>query len=164
MSLPLNIDWQQILLHLFNFTILSFGLYFLLYKPVKQFMDNRIEYYKSMDEEAKNNLQQSEATKQEYLDKLKSVDAEIEQKRQDAEKTVNDTTAKMMLSAKQEADKIVSDAQIKAEREREKLLEGAQNEITEMVTAATEKLILQSGTSESYEQFLNAVEGGGKHE
>lgn len=164
MSLPLNIDWQQILLHLFNFTILSFGLYLLLYKPVKQFMDNRIEYYKNMDEEAKNNLQQSEATKQEYLDKLKSVDAEIEQKRQDAEKSVNDNTAKMMLSAKQEAEKIVFDAQIKAENEREKLLKSAQSEITEMVTAATEKLILQSGTSESYEQFLNAVEGGGKCE
>lgn len=164
MSLPLNIDWQQILLHLFNFTILSFGLYLLLYKPVKQFMDNRIEYYKNMDEEAKNNLQQSEATKQEYLDKLKSVDAEIEQKRQAAEKSVNDNTAKMMLSAKQEAEKIVFDAQIKAENEREKLLKSAQSEITEMVTAATEKLILQSGTSESYEQFLNAVEGGGKCE
>lgn len=164
MSIPLNIDWQQILLHLFNFTILAFGLYFLLYKPVKQFMDKRVEYYRNMDEEAKNNLQQSEAAKQEYFEKLKSADAEIEKKRQAAEKTVNDTTAQMMLSAKQEADEIISNAKRKAETEREKLLESAQSEITEMVTAATEKLILQSGTSESYEQFLNAVEGGGKHE
>lgn len=164
MSIPLNIDWQQILLHLFNFTILAFGLYFLLYKPVKQFMDKRVEYYKNMDEEAKNNLQHSEAVKQEYYEKLKSADVEIENKRQAAEKTVNDTTAQMMLSAKQEAEKIVSDAQIKAEHEREKLLESAQSEITEMVTAATEKLILESGTSESYEQFLKAVEGGGANE
>ena len=26
MNIPLNIDWQQILLHLFNFTILAGGL------------------------------------------------------------------------------------------------------------------------------------------
>ena len=41
MSIPLNIDWQQILLHLFNFAILAGGLYLLLYKPVKRFMEQR---------------------------------------------------------------------------------------------------------------------------
>ena len=33
MGVPLNIDWQQILLHLFNFIILFGILYFFLYKP-----------------------------------------------------------------------------------------------------------------------------------
>ena len=32
--MPLNINFQQILLHMFNFVILAFGLYMLLYKPV----------------------------------------------------------------------------------------------------------------------------------
>ncbi len=32
MNIPLNIDWQQILLHLLNFVILAGGLYFLLYQ------------------------------------------------------------------------------------------------------------------------------------
>lgn len=41
MGVPLNIDWQQILLHLFNFLILAGGLYLLLYKPVKAFMEKR---------------------------------------------------------------------------------------------------------------------------
>ena len=30
MNIPLNIDWQQILLHFFNFSILVGGLYLLL--------------------------------------------------------------------------------------------------------------------------------------
>ena len=42
-NLPLNIDIQQILLHLLNFTILFAGLYFILYKPVRKFMDAREE-------------------------------------------------------------------------------------------------------------------------
>ena len=50
MSIPLNIDWQQILLHLFNFAILAGGLYLLLYKPVKQFMEQReADYRKAYD-------------------------------------------------------------------------------------------------------------------
>ena len=36
MGIPLNVDWQQILLHLFNFIILFGGLWLLLYKPVKK--------------------------------------------------------------------------------------------------------------------------------
>ena len=41
MGVPLNIDWQQILLHLFNFVLLAGGLYFLLYAPVRNFMEKR---------------------------------------------------------------------------------------------------------------------------
>ena len=42
--MPLNIDFQQIFLHLFNFVVLFAILYFLLYKPVKNFMDQRVAY------------------------------------------------------------------------------------------------------------------------
>ena len=41
MNLPLNIDLQQIFLHMLNFVILAGGLYFILYSPVKKFMDQR---------------------------------------------------------------------------------------------------------------------------
>ena len=41
MGVPLNIDWQQILLHMFNLIILTGGLYFLLYQPVTAFMKKR---------------------------------------------------------------------------------------------------------------------------
>ena len=41
MNLPLNIDFQQILLHLLNFVILAGGLYLLLYKPVNKFIKKR---------------------------------------------------------------------------------------------------------------------------
>ena len=39
--MPLNINIQQIVLHALNFVILFGALYFLLYKPVKSYMDGR---------------------------------------------------------------------------------------------------------------------------
>ena len=66
--------------------------------------------------------------------------------------------------AEEEAVKIVAEARKSLDRERAKMLKEAQNEISDMVVAATEKVILQSGTSESYEQFLAAVERGGEDE
>ena len=68
--MPLNIDWQQILLHLLNFVILFAILYLLLYRPVKRFMGRRAEHYKKMDEEANANLAESERAKAEYAEKL----------------------------------------------------------------------------------------------
>ena len=45
--MPLNINWQQILLHLLNLVILIVGLYLILYKPVKKFMKKRNVTYAS---------------------------------------------------------------------------------------------------------------------
>lgn len=163
--MPLNIDFQQIFLHLLNFVILFSVLYFLLYAPVKKFMDSRTEYYKSMDEEAKANLNESENVKSEYAAKLKSADTEIEQKKKEAYQAIAEEKAKKLDSAKEEAEKIVSEACVRAEDERTKILKKAQSEVSQMVIDAMEKVVLQSDTAESYEKFLDTVErGGGNNE
>ena len=77
MNIPLNIDWQQILLHLFNFAILAGGLYILLYKPVKDFMAKRESYYQNIDNETKSRLQQAEELKNSYCGQLSVVAQEI---------------------------------------------------------------------------------------
>lgn len=158
MDMPLNIDWQQILLHLFNFVVLFAVLYFLLYNPVKKFMDDRIEYYKKLDEDAEKKMQQATDTENEYKEKLRSLAEEIEQKRQNEYKQLSEEIAQNRLSAKKEAETIISDAHKRAENEHNKILENAQCEITEMVTSAAEKLVIQSNTAESYDSFLDAAE------
>ena len=65
MQLPLNIDWQQILLHALNLVILVGGLYALLFKPVKKFMDQRAENYQKMKADAEDAKTQAEAFKAE---------------------------------------------------------------------------------------------------
>ena len=64
--MPLNIDWQQILLHLLNFVILFAGLWLLLYKPVKKFMNGRREKYEKMDADAEKKTAEAEEKRAEY--------------------------------------------------------------------------------------------------
>ena len=64
--MPLNIDWQQILLHWMNLAILTGGLYFILYKPVKQFMSKREEYYRELDRRAEEKLSQANQAHETY--------------------------------------------------------------------------------------------------
>ena len=76
MNLPLNIDLQQIFLHMLNFVILAGGLYFILYSPVKKFMDQRAARYAEMDAAAAQKLAEAEklaAGHQAQLDKLEDA-------------------------------------------------------------------------------------------
>lgn len=164
MSLPLNIDWQQIILHLFNFVILFAILYFLLYKPVKKFMDERIEYYKKIDNKAKLNLEASEKTKEEYLDKLASVDEEISAKKEKARKDIEASNAVRIQEAENKAKKIIEDAYQTTERQHAKMLNEARNEISGMVINAAEKLVVKSNTEEAYDLFLDVVKRSEENE
>lgn len=80
MNIPLNIDWQQILLHLLNFSVLTLGLYLLLYKPVRDFMEERVEHYRKQGNEAQEKLNQAEDLKISYRKRLDSIETEIEEK------------------------------------------------------------------------------------
>lgn len=80
-NIPLNIDWQQILLHFFNFSILVGGLYLLLFKPVKNFMDKREKHYADMESAAVDREKDTEALKAAMAQREAALDAELEEKR-----------------------------------------------------------------------------------
>lgn len=163
MNIPLNIDWQQILLHLFNFTVLAAGLYLLLYKPVKDFMDKRTSYYKQLDDEAKEKLSKAQEMEAAYKDQLSRADSEISQNKAKAALEAERAADEQIKSAKKRAEKMIVDAQEKAKKEREKILAETQQDIARLAAVATEKLVLESLDS-AYDQFLNAAGGGEVHE
>lgn len=158
--MPLNINFQQVFLHMFNFALLFGAMYFLLYQPVKKFMDERAARYAKMDEEAKAALDQAEQSKADYEKKLADVSAEIEAKKAEAHAALDAELEIARASAQRSADEIVEKSRKAAQREREKMLREAEGEISELVAAAAEKLVLQS-TEEAYEQFLATAEERG---
>lgn len=158
--MPLNIDFQQIFLHLLNFTILFAILYFLLYTPVKNFMAKREEYYEQMDKEANTHLEDAVREKEEYTALRSSADAEINKEREKAHKELDQLYSIKVRQAEEDAAKILANARQDAEREKAQIINSAQAEISEMITAATEKIVLQSSASEAFDQFLDAAEGG----
>lgn len=158
MDIPLNINWQQILLHLFNFAILFAGLYFLLYKPVKKFMEKREQYYKDMQDSADEVMQKAMESKQEYETRLAEADAEIAGKKKAAADELEKMRRAREKQAEDEAKKIVSDAKEEAKAMRTQIVDGARKEITEMVEQAAEKILLSEDVSTTYDAFLDAAE------
>lgn len=152
--MPLNIDFQQILLHLFNFAILAGGLYFLLYKPIRAFMEERTRVIEDRVKAAAHQMDEANAVKASYEEKLAALDQEMEQRRREAEKDIESKRQAALNEAKKEADQVVIKARENAEKERSIILEDAQNEIRQMASKATEKLVRDS-LKNVYDEFLD---------
>lgn len=144
MGVPLNIDWQQILLHLFNFVILAGGLYFLLYKPVKSFMDKRTAYFASLEADAKAKEENARKLEAEYREKLSDADAEILKQRAAAQAAAEKEAGAILAEAKKQKEKILADARDAGKREKDKMIEDARGEIASLAVEATAKLLRDS--------------------
>lgn len=107
MGVPLNIDWQQILLHMFNLIILTGGLYFLLYQPVTAFMKKRQEYYAGLEADAQAKLQEAEQKVREADETLSGMQAEAEQLRADAMKQADAEAAAVLQAQTQKSRKFL---------------------------------------------------------
>lgn len=156
MNIPLNIDLQQIFLHLFNFSILTLGLYLLLYNPVKKFMGERVEYYSVLDKEAIEKLEQAKNLGVSYQERLEHVETAIEERKAIAAQEIKQEAEELLQNAEKEAAKILSDVHDAAQEERTKILEETQEEIANIAISATEKLLAQSASG-ALDQFLDAV-------
>lgn len=161
--MPLNINLQLILLHWMNLAILTGGLYFLLYKPVKQFMTKREEHYRELDRQAADKLAQAEALKDQRQAQLDGVDEEIRQAKAQAQQAVEQSTQETLEQARAQAKQIVAKAHTEAEQSRERALRESQRELKELAAEAAKKLAARPG-EDFYDQFLDLAEGGRAHE
>ncbi len=155
--MPLNINFQQILLHMFNFVLLFGILYFLLYKPVKDFMDKRQKEYEKVDAETAQRLKDAEAKEAEYTALLEKAEDEITAMKKDAHKDIEEESARRIKEAESEAAEVLAKARKEANAEKERIVLSSNKEITGLVTAATRRMVFKD-TEEAYEKFLDTLD------
>lgn len=141
---------------MFNLIILGFGLYFILYKPVKAFMDKREAYYKDLDDSANKKNEDADKLLKEYQDKLAKADEEIKDKKNVAMKELDDKVNSELNKAKEDAKRIVEDAKAQGQKKHDVLVESANKDICDLAIKATSKLVDKT-LDDSYDEFLLAV-------
>lgn len=160
--MPLNIDWQQILLHVFNFIILATGLTFILFKPVRKFMREREEKYKKAAAEHAQKVAEIEQLDKEHAEKLAGLDAELEAHRKEVVAQAEKRGRQIVADAEEEARGIVEAGRKRSEDERAAYIAGAGSEIADMVVKSAEKLLVVGSSPESdralYDSYLKTAE------
>lgn len=161
--MPLNFDWQQVLLHWMNLAILTGGLYLLLYKPVKTFMDKREEHYRELERQAAEKLAEAEQLKAECQTKLEDASEEIRQSRIKVQQAAQKSAQEQLEQAQAEAKRIIAKAHTEAEQNRDRVRRESQRELQKLAAQAAKKLAA-SQERDPFDQFLDLAEGGGTHE
>ncbi len=160
--MPLNIDFLQILLHIFNFLILAGGLTFLLFKPINKFLEDRQAYYAQAEETIRVKTAENEERRLQYDAKMKEADEQVREIHLNAEKKLSDLSKATLEEAKAKADAIILAAEQEAEERKEHILDSAQTEIGELVIAATQKLLSDTVTPERnaalYDEFIRLAD------
>ena len=161
--MPLNINLQQILLHWMNLAVLTGALYFLLYKPVKDFMDKRAAHYQELEEQAADKLAQAERLECQAKAKLEAADDEIHDERMRAQQAASDAAQEQLAQAEEQARHIIAKAEAEAVQSKERALRESQKEMRELAAKAAKKLAAKPG-DDFFDQFLDLTEGGRAHE
>ena len=156
--MPLNIDWQQILLHLLNFVILAGGLYFLLYKPVKDFMGKRAQQYRELDEQARRDREEAKAMRRAAKEKLNAVHEEIAQMRIKAGDEIEAEKQQMILEARADARRILETAGKTADQRSKKVIADTNEQIRDLAMEAVHKILVSDANA--LDRFLDETEGG----
>ncbi len=161
--MPLNIDWQQILLHMFNFVLLFGLLYFILYKPIRDFMEKRQQHYRELDEQAQQALAQADEKKAEYDRLTADADQRLAAFEAERRKQAEAAAAQELAAAKEKAQKLVDAARAGAKAEHEQMLRQAREEIAQMAGDMARQ-IASGDTAEAFDAFLSQVERSEEHD
>lgn len=157
MNIPLNIDWQQIVLHLFNFVILAAGLYILLYQPVKDFMKKREAYYQGLSDAAQGELNKAEMLRRSFDEKWSGVEEEIRQRRAEAAVEMEKEKQQSLMATREQCEQMLRQARENADLEKQKVLAEAREEAALLAVSALEKLSTSAQT-DALEAFLERAE------
>lgn len=149
-GIPLNIDWRQILLHLLNLVILFLILYFLLYNPVKKFMEKRKKHYEEQNAESEAKLADAKANKEKYEKLLTNVEKEIAEKKRAAIADARAESEKIIKSAEEESSSILKKATAKAEDIKKQAHEQAKEELSDVIEKAAKEKIEKACTVDGF--------------
>ena len=138
-----------------NMIIIIVLLSWLLYKPVKQFLNDRRDRIMNELETAAENLRASEETREFYDNKLADIMVERDEILDEARKMAGEREAAIVAEANSEAGLIRERAKREIELDREKAKDEMRKQIIHISAAMAEQLIGESIDDETRSQILN---------
>ena len=164
----ISVNLWSILFSLANLFIMFLIIKKFLYKPVKKMMDARKD---AIDEQYRNAKEAEESAlsqKKEYEAKLQSATAEADEILRTAEQNAKDREKDILTEAKAESERILRRAEENAAMELKKAESTIKNEIVEVSTQLSEKILGREITKDDHnaliDDFINSIGENGNED
>lgn len=158
----LNLDWN-IVWTIVNILVLFLLLKHFLFKPITEMMESRTAEIENNLKDAEDQKQKASELTAQYVEKLQGAHAEAAQIVSEARQRGQREYDAILKTAGQDAQKEQERARADMEREREEMLRGVQENVTELVLLTASKLSQKELDEESDRKLVDSFlsEAGG---
>ena len=158
MSRLFNLDFQLLhdsVLTLIAVFVLFLGGSFFFFNPARKFLDKRKQSIADDIEAAEKEKSEAERLKNEYEEKLKNVDAEVEGILSDARQRALANENRIVADAREEAGKIIDNAHREANLEKQKVADEVKQEVINVAEAMAGKIVAASMSDADQRRLLD---------
>lgn len=162
----LDIDIWNFIWAGINLILLLILMKIFLFKPIRKMMEKRTQMVQDELDSAKRTREEAEQLKEQYDSELVSAKEEAQKIIDKAHEAAETERAAMISRSQEEADRIISDAGKSIENERKRVLAQAQTQIADLAVEAASRIIGENVDDEKnrrlVDKFLREEEGVGK--
>jgi len=135
--------------------VLYLAMSYFLFEPEKKVLKNRQDKIKNELDEAQTNMEQANALKAEYEEKLKDIEKEKQEILSEARKNALKNESEIIEKAKEEAARIMERAQTEAALEKQKLADEVKKEMITVASAMAGKVVAAGMNTQIQEQLID---------
>jgi len=161
----MGLEWQTIIQSLnltivanwINFGILVAVLSWLLFRPAKEFIQEKRDKIKSRIDNAQEKEETARELKKEREQELQEAKERRSEIIERAERRAEEIVEEGREEAEKEAERIVEQAKKEAEQEKQEAFDELEEEYVDMALAGAEKVLEREISREDHEKFLNSL-------
>ncbi|MBP5276617.1 MAG: F0F1 ATP synthase subunit B [Lachnospiraceae bacterium] len=158
MSRLFNLDFQLLhdsVLTLIAVFVLFLGGSFFFFNPARKFLEKRKQGIADDIETAQKEKEEAAKLKTEYEEKLKNIDAEAETILADARQRALANENRIVTDAREEAGKIIDNANREADLEKQKVANEVKEEVINVASAMAGKIVAASLSEDEKKRMLD---------
>lgn len=144
----------DVLMHLVNFLILAFGLYFLLFKPIKKIVAKKQEEAKRIADENESLNAEVKGMKEEFDTLVAKAKEEAVQIHDEAVKTANQKHNEILEDARVRAKDLITHTEADMKKEKAMLENEIKKEVCDLSFVVAEKIIGREITAKDNEKMI----------
>lgn len=154
----------DLLLNILNIILLFVITRFLVYKPVKKFLQERKDKIEVQKQEAADKLKEAEDIKAQYSSLIAEAETNARQAVLDGEAEARKQATEIIDRANREAEEIKKTASLEAQKEKEATLGSMKNDVAALAVSISEKILSREITDKDNERIVESFLNSGDNE
>jgi len=153
--MPLGLDFLTLGAHILNILILFLVLRFLLYKPIKKFIENRANSYTQREEDVTNAEKKALELKAKYETQLKKAGNEAENLVLDSRRDANRRADEIIRQAREQADEMLELARKEIKEERANAQIAMREEVADLAIGIAGRVLEREVRAEDNKRIID---------